>query len=225
MEELLNKLNIKYNSLNIYEQAFTHRSYINENPKNVSGHNERLEFLGDAVLELLVSEYLYKKYPNITEGELTSIRSAMVNTHTLAKTAEDLQFNQYLKLSKGESKDTGKARISILADTFEAFLGGIYLDCGLSVSKIFLENNLFNRENDARKDTMLREAKSIIQEYSQDKLGITPSYKVIEEKGPDHNKDFVVGIYFGTKEIATGTGKSKQEAETSAAQNAMHKLY
>lgn len=221
MQELLGKLNIKYNNINIYEQSFIHRSYINENPKYISGHNERLEFLGDAVLELLVSEYLYLKYKDIAEGELTSIRSAMVNTHTLAKISNLLDFNKFIKLSKGESKDTGKARMSILADTFEAFLGAIYLDMGLLECKKFLESNLFNREEEARKDTLLREAKSIIQEYTQDKLGITPSYKVLKEEGPDHNKDFVVGIYFNNKEIATGIGKSKQEAETNAARNAL----
>ena len=221
MRELLDKLTIKYNNIDIYEQAFIHRSYINENPKYISGHNERLEFLGDAVLELLVSEYLYLKYKDIAEGELTSIRSAMVNTHTLAKISNSLDFNEFIKLSKGESKDTGKARMSILADTFEAFLGALYLDMGLLECKKFLESNLFNREEEARKDTLLREAKSIIQEYTQDKLGITPSYKVLKEEGPDHNKDFVVGIYFNNKEIATGIGKSKQEAETNAARNAL----
>ena len=221
MKELLEKLNIKYNNINIYEQAFVHRSYINENPRYVSHHNERLEFLGDAVLELLVSEYLYLKYKNIDEGELTSIRSAMVNTYTLSKAADSLLFNNFLKLSKGESKDTGKARVSILADTFEAFLGAIYLDAGLAMCKSFLENNLFNREKEARQDTMLIEAKSIVQEFSQDKFNITPNYKVIEEKGPDHNKEFVVAIYFANKEIAKGKGKSKQEAETMAAREAL----
>lgn len=228
LKDFVSKLNVKVNDFSLYEQAFVHRSYINENPKFVLGHNERLEFLGDAVLELSSTEFLFEKYKNIPEGELTEKRSNIVNTNTLAKVSERLGFNDYLKLSKGEARDTGKARISILADTFEAFLGAMYLDNGkggaaFNICKKFLEDNLFVYEKEIEQDSRLRIAKSLIQEISQEKYSITPSYQVLHEEGKDHDKTFKIGIYFGQKLIAEGVGKSKQEAETEAAKNALLK--
>lgn len=228
LSDFIKSKGLKVNNLSLYEQAFVHRSFINENPKFLLGHNERLEFLGDAVLELATTEFLFYKYQNISEGELTEKRSNMVNANTLAKVSEQLGFNNYLKLSRGEAKDIGKARMSILADTFEAFLGAMYIDnagegSAFNICKQFLQANLFVLEKQIEQDSRLRVAKSLVQEISQDKYSITPNYKVLSEDGKDHDKTFKIGIYFGDKFVADGVGKSKQEAETEAAKNALIK--
>lgn len=222
MQEFLKNIGIKYNNIEIYEQAFVHRSFINENPNFHLGHNERLEFLGDSVLELIVTDYLYNKYPKHNEGELTSYRSALVNTNSLGKVAGDLGFNDYLKLSKGESKDkNSRARLSILADTYEALLGAMYLDNGyLSCGEFVLQTLLPNTDEIVR-DGLYKDPKSFVQEMAQEKLQVTPIYKVLEESGPDHNKVFKIGIYFGEKLVAEGKGNSKQLAEADAAKNAL----
>lgn len=217
------KLNIKFNNKNILIQAFIHRSYINENDKNKLSHNERLEFLGDAVLELISTNYLYHKYKDLSEGELTSYRAALVNTKSISKISSELDFNDYLFLSKGESKDFGKARLSILADTYEAFLGALFLDQGYEIVKNFVEETLLIHTEEIIQSGKYKDAKSLVQEKSQAILNITPNYKVISESGPDHNKEFIIAIYFGDTKIAEGKGKSKQEAETNAATNAIIK--
>lgn len=211
------KIGIKFNKKDLLKQAFTHRSYINENPSLLIEHNERLEFLGDAVLELATTEYLYKKYPEKTEGEMTSLRAALVNAVMLFEVAKDLGVEDYLLLSKGEAKDIGKARQFILANTFEALLGAIYIDKNYKTIVSFLEKNLFPKIEKIIEKKLWIDAKSFFQEKAQDVAGITPTYKVIKEWGPDHAKNFLVGVYLNGDLIAEGEGDSKQDAEQSAA--------
>jgi ribonuclease-3 len=224
MQELLKKLNIEYKKIELYEQAFVHRSFINENPKFVLGHNERLEFLGDAVLELIVTDFLYRKYPDHNEGDLTAYRAALVNTNSIGAVAQELGFNEHLKLSKGESKDTGRARFSILADTFEAMLGAIYLDLGYERCVKFVEDTIVQNLDSIVRDGLYKDPKSLVQERAQELKQLTPVYKLLSESGPDHDKIFVVGIYFNNDLIAEGEGKSKQLGEIDAAKNALTKL-
>lgn len=220
--KLEEKLEIKFKDKELLTTAFVHRSYLNENPSFHLPHNERLEFLGDAVMELVVTEYLYNNFPN-PEGELTSWRSSLVNGAMLSKLASKLDFNDYLYLSRGEKKDIGKARELILANCFEAILGALYLDQGYRAVKDFLEKNLIVELSSIIKLGKYVDAKSKFQEISQEKKGITPKYKVIKEKGPDHNRFFTVAAYLDDKKIGTGEGSSKQEAETRAAQDALGK--
>jgi ribonuclease III len=212
---------LKFKDKALLKQAFTHRSYINENKNTKLEHNERLEFLGDAVLELVVTDFLYKKYPMNPEGELTTYRSALVNAITLAEVASNLSMNDFLLLSKGEAKDTGRARQYILANTFEAVVGAVYLDQGYDVAKTFIEKNIFIFADKMIERGNLVDAKSLFQEKAQEKSGITPSYKLVKESGPDHDKSFTVGVLIGRDQIATGEGKSKQEAEQNAAMRAL----
>jgi ribonuclease-3 len=211
------KLGFKFKNKDLLTQAFTHRSYINENPGFSLSHNERLEFLGDAVMELIVTEHLFKEFPEKAEGDLTNWRAALVNAKMLTSVAEDLGFNDFLLLSKGEAKEGGKARAYILANSFEALVGALYLDQGHKVTEDFIKNNLLVRLADIIKEGSYKDAKSKFQEAAQDKVSITPAYKVIKEWGPDHDKKFIVGVYLGQDVIAEGEGSSKQEAEEAAA--------
>ena len=214
------KLNFKNKDLLI--EAFCHRSYLNENPKFRLSHNERLEFLGDAVLELIVTEYLYKKYPEKNEGELTNWRATLVNAKILGDLAKELGFNDFLLLSRGEQKETGKARQYILANTFEALIGAIYLDQGYDVAKNFVKKNLIEKKlPEIIEKGLFKDPKTKFQEEAQERVKITPVYKVLKEWGPDHAKHFVVGVFLGDELIATGEGTSKQEAEEEAAKNAL----
>lgn len=215
------KLNLKFKNKDLLVQAFVHRSYLNENPDFYLFHNERLEFLGDAVLELVVTEELYKKYPKEPEGRLTNWRASLVNMSILFKTAEDLNFNDYLLLSRGEAKDIGKARKYILADTFEAFIGSLYLDSGYQVCKKFIKKHLISKLPEIISKGLFKDAKSCFQEEAQERLGITPHYKVLEEWGPDHARHFVLGVFLGKELIAKGEGSSKQESEVTAAEEAL----
>lgn len=215
------KTNIVFADKKLLEQAFIHRSYINEMTGSKLSHNERLEFLGDAVLELVVTDYLYKKYPNHDEGELTAYRSALVNANIIGEVALGLEMNEYLLLSKGESKDIGKARSYILANTYEAFVGAVYLDQGYDTASKFIAETLFIKLDIIVAKKLWRDSKSLVQEKSQEYLNITPSYKVLHESGPDHDKHFTVGIFFGADRIAEGKGHSKQEAEQAAAHQAL----
>lgn len=221
--KLENHLGIIFNNKNLLIQAFIHRSYINESVKSKMNHNERLEFLGDAVLELATTNFLYHKFQDLAEGELTTYRAALVNTKSIGEVAKNLGFNDYLFLSKGESKDFGKARVSILADTYEAFIGALFLDRGYEFAKDFIEKTLLIHTDEIIEAGKYKDAKSTVQEKAQDVIGITPSYKVVSESGPDHDKRFVIAIYFAGDKIAEGEGKSKQEAETDAAKNALIK--
>ncbi len=223
IEEFKQHNNIQFNKKELLEQAFIHRSYINENPRSGLEHNERLEFLGDAVLELIVTEYLYIKYPHHNEGDLTAYRSALVNAVTLGSVADMLSFNDMLKLSKGEAKDVSRARSSILADAYEAFVGALYLDQGYEAVKGFVTKTLLIKTEEIIRKGLYKDAKSFVQEKSQELYGLTPAYRVLHEEGPDHDKIFRVGIYFGEDVIAEGQGKSKQEAETVAARGALEK--
>ncbi len=216
-------IGIVFKNKNLIEQAFIHRSYINENPKSGLSHNERLEFLGDAVLELVVTDYLFTNYPEHTEGDLTAYRSALVNAVVAAEVAQSLSMNDYLLLSKGESKDTGRARQTILANAYESFIGAIYLDQGYKPCESFIHKTLIPKLTEIISKKLWRDPKSHIQEEAQERLGITPSYEVIGQFGPDHDKYFTVGIFFGDKKIAEGKGRSKQEAQQSAAQSALEK--
>lgn len=218
--KLEKNLNINFKNKELLKQAFCHRSYLNENPKVNLENNERLEFLGDAILELIVTEYLYKNYKE-QEGKLTNWRASLVNSNTLSNLAQELDFNDYILLSKGEAKDTGKARQSILANAYEAFLGALYLDQGFSIVKDFIEKYLIKKLSYIIENGLARDAKSFFQEMSQKKVKITPEYKILEEHGPDHAKDFVVGVFLKNKLIAKGSGSSKQEAEEQAAKNAL----
>lgn len=215
------KTNIIFNNKKLLEQAFIHRSYINENTGSQLCHNERLEFLGDAVLELIVTDYLYNKYPDRDEGSLTAYRSSLVNATTIGEIALTLGMNEYLLLSKGEAKDVGKARGYILANTYEAYVGAVYLDRGYDIAKDFIARTLFNKIDTIVANKLWRDHKSLIQEKSQEYLNITPAYKVLYEVGPDHDKHFTIGIFFGDELVAEGKGKSKQEAEQEAAHRAL----
>ncbi len=215
------KIGVSFKDKNLLMQAFIHRSYINENPNTGMSHNERLEFLGDAVLELVVTDYLYKKYITYTEGELTALRSALVNAIIISEIASKIGMNEYLLLSRGESKDTGKARQYILANTYEAFVGALYMDSGYDVAEKFITETLLPYTEEIVTKKLWRDAKSLVQEKSQEFFSLTPAYKVLSESGPDHDKHFTVGIFFGGDLIAEGKGKSKQEAEQSAAQSAL----
>ena len=217
------KIGVVFKSKDLLKQAFTHRSYINEHQGLPLGHNERLEFLGDAVLELAVTEYLYKKYPDKPEGDLTSYRSALVNTSTLSTVATGLGMNDFLLLSRGEAKDTGRARQYLLANTFEALTGALYLDQGYGAAQQFIAQNIFPLTDDIVSQKLFQDAKSHFQEKAQEKVSITPGYRSLKEEGPDHDKEFTVGVFLDDELIATGEGKSKQEAEQAAARAGLEK--
>lgn len=220
-EEFETSIGITFIDKDLIKKAFTHRSYLNENRSLKLEHNERLEFLGDAVLELVVTDFLYKKFPGKNEGELTALRSALVKSETIATAAEKVGMNSYLLLSKGESRDIGRARQYILANTFESVVGAIYLDQGYSVAGDFIAKQLFDQIDEIIENKKFIDAKSRFQEMAQEKSGFTPSYKLVKEVGPDHNKIFTVSVTVGEEEITEGEGKSKQEAEQMAAQQAL----
>ncbi len=210
-------IGVTFNNLGLLAEALTHRSYLNEHREHAGSHNERLEFLGDAVLELAATDFLFKKFPAKPEGELTAFRSALVNTVSLAQSAQLIGANDYLLLSKGESRDTGRARDVILADAFEAIIGAIYLDQGFAAAEKFIAHNLYGKIDDVIAKRSYQDAKSRFQEAAQEHQGITPNYETLAEAGPDHDKHFTVGVFIGKEEIARGEGQSKQEAEQSAA--------
>lgn len=211
-------IGVDFNDKSLLERAFTHRSYLNEHPELNIKHNERLEFLGDAVLELTVTDYLFSTYADRPEGELTAIRAALVNTLSIADAAKRLDAGSYLRLSKGESKDTGRGRRFILANTYEAVIGAIYLDQGYDVAADFIEKTLLGEVDELIDNEGWKDAKSVFQEEAQRHAAITPTYEILDETGPDHDKVFTVGVYLEEEQIATGTGKSKQEAESAAAE-------
>ena len=215
------KLGLKFKNKDLLKQAFTHRSYLNENPDFKLEHNERLEFLGDAVIELIITDHLYNEYPEKTEGDLTNWRAALVNAKMLTSVSEDLGFNDFLLLSRGEAKELGKARAYILANVFEAFLGALYLDSGYKPCDEFIKKNLFKNLAVIIKEGSYKDAKSKFQEEAQERVSVTPNYKVIKESGPDHDKKFMVGVFLDKELVAEGSGSSKREAEEAAAQLAL----
>jgi len=212
---------VTFKNKELLRRAFTHRSYLNENRDSESSHNERLEFLGDAVLELMVTEYLFEKYPDSNEGDLTAYRASLVNAITLSEAAQKINVNDFLLLSKGETKDTGKARQYILANTMEAIIGAIYLDQGYDSAKYFISKNLFHLIDKIVAEKSWIDAKSKFQEKAQEKESLTPMYKSLKEEGPDHDKKFTIGVYLDKDLIAEGVGMSKQEAEQEAARKAL----
>jgi ribonuclease-3 len=214
-------IGFEFNNTTLLRQAFTHRSYLNEHRGEVETHNERLEFLGDAVLELVVTHFLYEKFPDQPEGDLTAYRAALVNAVTLSEVASTIGMNEYLLLSKGEAKDTGRARAILLANAIEALIGAIYLDQGYDPAKKFIERHLFPKIDEIIKKKLWRDPKSTLQEKVQEAEGATPHYSVVRETGPDHDKQFIVGVYVRDMLLAQGSGKSKQEAEQDAARNAL----
>ena len=215
------KINVNFNDKNLLKQAFTHRSYINENPSGEFSHNERLEFLGDAVLELVITEHLYEQFPKSTEGEMTSFRAALVNANMLSEVARELSLDDFLLLSRGEAKDVGRARQYILANTFEALVGAIYLDQGYQAVFSFLKKSVFPKIKEVIEKKLWIDAKSLFQEKAQELMGVTPTYRILSESGPDHAKRFVVGVYLNDKIIAEAEGDSKQEAEENSARKAL----
>ena len=220
-EQFQKNINVTFSDKALLQQSFVHRSYINENKSSGLNHNERLEFLGDAVLELVITNFLYNAYPEKDEGSLTAYRSSLVNADTCAAIARAIGMEEYLLLSKGESKDTGRARQYILANALEALIGAIYLDQGLALAKEFIEKYFTPLIENIISAGSFIDAKSLFQEKAQEFDGFTPSYKTIRETGPDHEKKFTVGVYVGKDKVAEGEGKSKQDAEQEAAKAAL----
>ncbi|MFA7319325.1 MAG: ribonuclease III [Parcubacteria group bacterium] len=223
LDDFAKKLGVEFNNPELLQQALTHRSYLNEHRSYKLDHNERLEFLGDAVLELVVTEYLYNNFPN-PEGELTNWRAALVNGEMLAKISGRLGVEEFLMMSRGEAKDTGRARQYLLANAFEAITGAIYLDQkekGYEKCRDFIMKNVVTELPEIIEKKLYMDPKSSFQEKAQDSVGVTPSYRVMSESGPDHDKKFVVGIYLNDELVAEGEGKSKQEAQRNAAEKGL----
>lgn len=220
ISDLEKKIKVKFKNKNLLRQALVHRSYLNEHKDFELDHNERLEFLGDAVLELITTEFLYGKFSN-PEGELTNFRAALVNRKMLAKISEEIGLDEYLLMSKGESNDIGRARQYIIANALEALIGAIYLDQGYDKSKKFIENYFLCKMDDVLSDKLYQDAKSRFQEESQEKVGATPVYKVVKEWGPDHDKHFLIGVFLNDEKIAEGEGISKQAAQRKAAEEGL----
>lgn len=217
------RIGITFKDKNILKQALIHRSFINEaSDREQLCHNERIEFLGDAILELIITEYLYNTYPEYKEGELTSFRAATVRTTSLAATAEDLGLGEFVYMSKGEEHTGGRHRPYILANTFEAMLGAIYLDQGLETVKGFLHNILIPKIRNIVEQRLDIDNKSKLQEISQELTGLTPSYHLLSATGPDHAKTFVMSVKIGEHTFGEGNGRNKQEAEEKAAHQAIN---
>lgn len=223
LAELQKKLGVKFSNEKLLEVACTHRSYLNEH-RSATEHNERLEFLGDAVLELAVTEYLYRNYPDKPEGDMTAWRSALVKGEQLAAVAAELELGEYLQLSKGESRSGGRTKAYLLANALEAVLGAVYLDAGYKVAQDVVTRLLLPRLEGILATGSHIDAKSRLQELAQEKESVTPEYRVIKEAGPDHAKEFTVGAYLAERKVGEGKGSSKQTAEQAAARDALEKL-
>lgn len=221
---LQKKIGIVFKNKNLLCEALTHRSYLNENAEWPSPHNERLEFLGDAVLELIITDFLFRKYPERQEGELTSIRAALVNHVMLSRVAQEIGLEEHIYLSRGEAKDSGRARDSILANAVEALLGAAYIDGGYDNAKRIVEARILVHLDEVIEQELFVDSKSLLQEIVQEKLRLTPTYQILDEVGPDHKKEFVAGVFFGDELIEKGAGPSKQEAERAAAAAALKKM-
>jgi ribonuclease-3 len=221
LEKLQKILKVTFNDKKVLLSAVTHRSYLNEHREATWDHNERLEFLGDAVLELVVTDFLFSKYPEKPEGELTAVRAALVNTVSLSAASEKLGVNDFLLMSKGEAKDMGRARQYILANAFEACIGAIYIDQGYEEAKNFIAERLFGLTEEIVHKRLWQDAKSRFQELAQEHASVTPTYETVGQTGPDHDRVFTVGVFLRQIKIAEGTGRSKQEAEQQAAEKAI----
>jgi ribonuclease III len=214
------KLGFSFSDLDLLVTAFTHRSYLNEHRKSVSAHNERLEFLGDAVLELVVTEYLYGNYDD-PEGVLTNWRSSLVRTESISAAADKFGFEPLLRLSRGEKRGSERARMQILANSYEAVVGALYLDQGYEAAKKFITTSILSTFDDILASGSWEDPKSKLQEMAQARDTATPIYKVISEEGPDHDKTFTVGVYVNGELKGQGTGASKQNAQQKAASAAL----
>lgn len=222
-QKLEKKIGIEFKNQDLIQQAFVHKSYVNEHRNKGIKHNERLEFLGDAVLELVATKHLFDKYPNQSEGQMTTFRSALVKGKHLAEVARTLELGEYLYLSNGEEKSGGRDKNYILANTVEALIGAIYVERNYEVAKDFIQKHILAKLDQIIEQGLHIDAKSQFQEMSQEKETFTPYYEVIEEKGPDHSKVFTMGAYIDGELVAEGTGSSKQSAEEKAAKNALIK--
>lgn len=219
-EEFEKKCQIEISNLDLYIEAMTHRSYLNENKDHDYPHNERLEFLGDAVLELIVTENLFDNFNN-PEGEMTSWRAALVNGEMLAQVAREIDIDPFLMMSKGESKDTGRARNYLLANAMEAIIGAIYKDKGYNAAKDFVVRFIIVKLKEVLDKKLYLDPKSYFQEKAQEVENITPHYQVLGETGPDHDKVYLVGVFLNDEKVAEGEGVSKQEAQRAAARNGL----
>lgn len=221
---LESKIKFSFKNKSLLVEALTHRSYLNENPGHKLSHNERLEFLGDAILELVITHHLFFRYPEAEEGKLTLLRSALVNTKMLAQTAREIGLQKFILVSKGEAQANGRAMEVILANAFEALVGAIYIDTGQKAVENLVERFLLPNLLDIEKHRLYKDSKSLLQEIAQDRNKLTPVYKILEEKGPDHQREFKVGVYFGNELKEEGAGFSKQEAEIDAARRLLLKI-
>lgn len=223
LDQLQETIGIRFKNAPLLQQAFVHRSYLNE-AKNIRESNERLEFLGDAVLSFLTSQYLYTAFPDYPEGKLTNIRSSLVNTRTLGTVATSLHLGDLLLLSRGEKESGGQTNPSLLADVFEALLGAIFLDQGIDVCRTYLTTVLFSKVNDIIRTKAYIDYKSLLQEIIQERSKISPTYQLVKSEGPDHAKQFWIAVYKDDQKLGDGQGKSKQEAEQHAAKNALEAM-
>src|SRR3989339_1683662 len=224
--DLEKKINIKFKDRDLLNNVFIHRSYLNEHKKSQLKSNERLEFLGDSVLSLITSVYLFKNYPELKEGDYTEIKSAIVKMESLAEASKKIELNNYLMLSKGEEKGAGRTNNNILADCFEALIAEGFLDQNFEASYIFVVNFLFkDKLNYLLKNNLYLSAKSKFQELIQGKYKKTPLYKVLEENGPEHKRSFKIGVYFNNKKLGVGIAPSKKEAEEEAAKEALNNKF
>lgn len=212
----------KFNNLALFEQVFIHRSYLNES-RETTDSNERLEFLGDSILSFIISTHIYNQFPDIDEGELTSMRSVLTNTETLFQISSELGLGENLKMSKGELASGGKENKTILANTFEALLGGIFLDQGIDAARKFIQETILPQAEKLITQQGMKDSKSKLQEITQEKNKVSPIYRILQEEGPDHAKIYTVGVFLGETLMAEGKGKSKQDAEKNAAQTALSK--
>ena len=217
-------IGINFKNQLLLKEALTHRSYLNENPDWPTSHNERLEFLGDAVLEIIVTVFLFEKYPAFNEGKLTSIRAALVNRSMLSRVAKEIDLKSVVFISKGEKQGSARSREAIFANAVEALIGAIYLDQGYEVAENFIKQFVLKHLGLVMGEKLYQDSKSLLQEMVQEKLKITPRYEVMEEIGPDHKKEFLVGVFFDDKLIAEGKGVSKQDAEEATAEEALKKI-
>lgn len=220
LEQLKKKLAIEIQNPDLFQEALTHRSYLNEHKEYEHPHNERLEFLGDAVLELAVTRYLFDHFDN-PEGELTSFRAALVNGDMLGKIGYDLGVEKFLLMSRGESKDTGRARNYLVANAVESIIGALYIDQGYDAAKDFIEKQIVSHLDEVLAEELYTDPKSRFQELAQEKTGVTPGYRVLKEWGLDHDRHFIAGVFLGEELVAEGEGISKQDAQREAAKQGL----
>lgn len=224
INQLATRLGVEFKNLKLLQQACVHRSYVNEHPKFDVGHNERLEFLGDAVLELVTTEHLFDKFPDKTEGDLTAYRAALVNADSLSQAAQEVSLDDYILLSRGEARENGRGRQAILANAFEAVIGAIFLDQGYAAADRVIKHYILSRLEEVLEGKLWYDTKSFLQEKAQAECDLTPAYRVLAETGPDHDKSFVVGVYLGEELVGKGEGSGKQKAEQEAARSALASL-